>query len=147
MLKVFGVSLLLLVVSASAAPAQSMCGDDPIAPVVPSPADVRQKSPADAAAAKHGAFQDIRRWQGELKSYRDCLDATVTTDTREIGETQRTSKPDPDKVKQLQTEIASINRTTLKSTDEEETVVNEFNALSVAYCARTDVDKTSCPKR
>jgi hypothetical protein len=28
----------------------------------------------------------------------------------------------------------------------EETVVNEFHAVQAAYCARSDVDKASCPK-
>jgi hypothetical protein len=147
MLKAFGVSLLLLVASASGAAAENMCGDNPIAPEIPSPMEIAKKSPADAETAKHNAFQDIRRWQGALKSYRDCLDATINTDKREIGEAQRADKPDKDKIAGFKQEIADSGKAFDLSTDEEEKVVNEFNALSLAYCTRVDVDKTSCPKR
>jgi hypothetical protein len=147
MLKALSIGLLLVVGSVGAAAAENMCGEDPIAPVIPSASEMTRKSPADAAAAKHGAFQDIRRWQQELKSYRDCLDASVATDNRKIGENQRGEKPDPEKIKAMQAEIAAINKAMLKSTDEEEGVVNEFNAMSQAYCGRKDVDTASCPKR
>jgi len=147
MLKALGISVLLLAGSAGSAAADNMCGDDPIAPAIASPAEEQAKSPADAAAAKHGAFQDIRHWQGALKSYRDCLTASIDTDNRQIGESQRSDKPDADKIKKLQAEITNLNKAYGISTDEEERVVNEFNALSVAYCTRTDVDKASCPKR
>jgi hypothetical protein len=147
MLKVFGVGLLLLVASASGAVADNMCGDNPIAPAIPSPMEIAKKSPVDAASAKHNAFQDIRRWQTELKTYRDCLDATVNTDKRLVGETQRTQKPDKEKIADLQKEIAGANHAYDATTDDEEKVVNDFNALSVAYCSRADVDRSSCPKR
>ena len=47
----------------------------------------------------------------------------------------------------IQADLASLNQAYGNSTDDEEKVVNEFNALSVAYCTRSDVDKASCPKR
>jgi hypothetical protein len=147
MLKAFCVGVLLLVASASGAAADNMCGDEPIAPAIPGAADIAKKSPVDAAAAKHTAFQDIRRWQTELKTYRDCLDATSNTDKREVGEAQRSSKPDKDKIADLQKEIAGDSHAYDATTDDEEKVVNDFNALSVAYCSRADVDRTSCPKR
>jgi hypothetical protein len=147
MLRALGISLLLLAGSAGSAAADNMCGDEPIAPAIASPADEQAKSPADAAAAKHSAFQDIRRWQAELKTYRDCLNASTEADNRKIGETQRGDKPDPDKIKKIQADIASLSQAYGNSTDDEERVVNEFNALSVAYCTRGDVDKASCPKR
>ena len=34
----------------------------------------------------------------------------------------------------------------IDSVNMEETVVNEFHAIQAAYCARSDVDKSSCPK-
>jgi hypothetical protein len=146
MLKALSMGILLLVASASAAAADNMCGDEPIAPAVPSPADIRQKPPADAASAKHNAFQEILRWQRELKSYRACLEATVSTDKRKLGEAARSDKPDKDKLAKIQQDISDANHATDSSTDDEERVVNDFNALSTAYCTRTDVDKTSCPK-
>ena len=147
MLKAFGVGLLLLVASVSGAAADNMCGDEPIAPAIPAPAEIAKKSPVDAATAKHNAFQDIRRWQAELKTYRDCLDATTNTDKREVGEAQRSEKPDKDKIAGLQKEIAGASHAYDVTADDEEKVVNDFNALSVAYCSRADVDRSSCPKR
>jgi hypothetical protein len=73
--------------------------------------------------------------------------ASPEADNRKIGETQRGDKPDPDKIKKIQADIASLSQAYGNSTDDEERVVNEFNALSVAYCTRGDVDKASCPKR
>ncbi len=146
MLKTLGAGLFLLVVSAGTAAADNMCGDAPIPPEIPTVADMKAKSPADAAAAKHAAFQDIRRWQGALKSYRDCLNATVDTDKRELGEAQRASKPDQDKIKNLQQEMEAANHAFDTSVDDEERTVNDFHAAQVAYCARSDVDRSSCPK-
>ena len=146
MLRATAFGLLVLLASAGGASAENLCGDSPIAPLIPSPADIRQKSPVDAEAAKHSAFMDIRRWQGALKGWRDCLTATVNTDRRQIGEAQRADKPDTNKIKRLQDEMAGANHAYDESTDEEERIVNDFNAASVAYCTRSDVDKASCPK-
>jgi hypothetical protein len=147
MFRAFGVGLLLLVASSGGAAAQGVCGDNPIAPEIAAPADILQKSPADAAAAKHATFQDIKRWQGALKSYRDCINASISADNRKIGEAQRADKPDPDKIKGLQLDIQNASKAYQASTDNEERIVNDWNAMSTAYCTRTDVDKTSCPKR
>jgi hypothetical protein len=137
---------LLLMASTGAVAAQQMCGDPPIAPVIPSGADMGAKSAAEASAARHSAFAEIRRWQGALKSYRDCLVATINTDKRDLGEAQRSSKPDKDKIAQLQQEIAASDHDYDTSVDQEEKVVNEFHATQVAYCARKDVDVSTCPK-
>src|SRR5205823_10181519 len=69
----------LLLAATGAAAAQEMCGDPPIAPVLPSAEEMRAKTSADAAAVRHNAFADVRHWQGSLKSYRDCLNATIVT--------------------------------------------------------------------
>ena len=136
----------LLVGSAEAAAAQEMCGDQPLAPVIVSPADMRAKPPAQATATEHGAFGDIRRWQGALKSYRDCLDATIATDRRQAQEVLRSDKPDKDKVAKFNDEIVASSRALDASSDQEERVVNEFHAAQVAYCTRKDVDVSTCPK-
>ena len=147
MLKSLGAGLLFLLVSAGTAVADNMCGDAPIPPTIPSVPDMKTKAPADAESAKHSAFEDIKRWQGELKYYRDCLNATVATDRRKIFETQRGDKPDKDKIARLNLEIDASNHAYDASVDDEERTVNMFNAASVAYCARTGVDHSSCPKR
>lgn len=146
MLKALSIGLLFLTSSAGAAMAQQMCGDEPIAPLIVTAKAIKQKTPAEAEVAKHSAFLDIRRWQGELKSYRDCINATVKSDGRQIGEASRADKPDKDKITRLQQEVEAAKHAYDVSTDEEERVVNDFNAASVAYCTRTDVDKSSCPK-
>lgn len=142
----FGIAFALLFASTCAAAAQEMCGDPPIAPVVPSAAELLAKSPADAAAARHSAFADVRRWQGALKSYRDCLTATIATDKRDAGEAVRSDKPDKDKIAKFNEEIAATNHAYDVSVDQEEKVVNEFHAAQVAYCTRKDVDVSTCPK-
>ena|SRR5947209_3950690 len=136
----------LLMASAAAAAAQEMCGDPPIAPVIPSAADVRARAPAEAAAERHSAFAEIRRWQGALKSYRDCLNATIATDKRDMSEAARSDKPDKDKIAKFGEEITASNHAFDASVDQEEKVVNEFHAAQVAYCARKDVDVSTCPK-
>jgi hypothetical protein len=147
MLARISVAMAILAFSAIGAAAQdNMCSDAPLAPEIPSPAEMAQKTPADAAAARHGAFSDIKRWQGQLKSYRDCLNATVDTDKRDLGEMQRSDKPDKDKMATMQTAITAASHAWDVSVDEEEHVVNQFHAAQVAYCTRTDVDRASCPK-
>ena len=139
-------AFVLLIASAGAAAAQEMCGDPPIAPVIPTAAEMRAKTPADAAAVRHSAFAEIRRWQGSLKSYRDCLNATIATDKRDRGEAARSEKPDKDKIAKFGEEIIASNHAYDVSVDQEEKVVNEFHAAQVAYCARKDVDVSTCPK-
>ena len=136
----------LLIASAGAAVAQEMCGDPPLAPVLPTATEMRAKSPADAAKARHSAFADVRSWQGSLKSYRDCLNATIATDKRTAGENARSDKPDKNKIASWNAEIEAANHAYDRSVDQEEKVVNEFHAAQVAYCTRKDVDVSTCPK-
>jgi len=146
MLAKASVALLVLALSGSGAAAQAMCGDPPIGPVIPPPAEIAQKTPAQAAAARHNAFMDIKTWQGALKSYRDCLNATVDTDKRDLGEAQRAEKPDTKKIDKLKQEMTDSGHAWDTSVDDEEKVVNEFHAVQVAYCTRSDVDRATCPK-
>jgi hypothetical protein len=141
------VAALVVLASANVAAAQDeMCGDLPIGPVIPAPADILKKSPTDADTAQHGAFLDIKRWQGSLKSYRDCLNATVDTDNRDAGEIQRSDKPDTKKLDKLKQALDDLKHACDASVDEEERVVNQFHAVQVAYCSRTDVNRAVCPK-
>lgn len=146
MLKWLSGTILFVLASTAGAAAQGMCGDAPIAPVIPSPADMSQKSPVDATAARHNAFGDIKTWQGALKSYRDCLNATVSTGKRDVGEMIRSEKPDKDKIAKRQQEVDAANHAFDTSVDDEEKLVNEFHAAQVAYCTRSDVDHATCPK-
>lgn len=146
MLIKWAVALALVVASGGAGVAQQMCGDPPIAPLVPSPTEMRQKSPVDAAATRHSSFLDVTSWQGQLKSYRDCLNATTDTDRRKLGEMQRSDKPDKDKMAKLTEEMKNTSHAFDSSVDQEERVVNEFHAAQVAYCTRSDVNRATCPK-
>lgn len=147
MSKHLGLAVAIFVVASVPAWAQSnSCGDEPIPPAIPSAAEIGQKSPADALAAKHQAFEDIKAWQTSLKNYRDCLNSTVDTATRERQDTMSSGKSDPDKMGKLQAQIDDANHAYNHSTDSEERVVNDFHALSTAFCARSDVDRSSCPK-
>ncbi|HEX9159219.1 MAG TPA: hypothetical protein VF835_03245 [Rhizomicrobium sp.] len=139
-------AIALLTGSVGVAAAQEMCGDPPIAPVIPSASDMRTRTPADAASARHNAFADVRRWQGALKSYRDCLNATGAMDRRAAEENARSDKPDKDKIAKWKDEIAATSHDYDVSVDQEERVVNEFHAAQVAYCTRKDVDVSTCPR-
>jgi hypothetical protein len=131
----------------AAAQEQENCGDLPIGPVIVSAADIQQKSAADATAAQRGAFLDIKRWQAALRSYRDCLNATVDSDKRELGEAQRGGdKTDQKKADKLTSDLVNLGHAWDASVDEEERTVNQFHALQVAYCSRNDVTRASCPK-
>ncbi|HEY2445547.1 MAG TPA: hypothetical protein VGI20_07410 [Rhizomicrobium sp.] len=146
MLTKLGAALVILIGSAGSLAAQEMCGAPPIAPVIPSVADMRAKPPADAGAARHAAFGEIKNWQVSLKSYRDCLNATMNTDKRDLGEAQREEKPDKDKIAKLQQDLTTSSHAWDVSVDDEEKIVNEWNAAGTAYCLRSDVDRASCPK-
>ena len=147
MLKKLGLAAVISVVAAAPAWAESSCGGEPIPPDVPSVAALGQMSPADAQKAKHQAFLDVTTWQKNgLKDYRSCLDADENQIKRDLGNAKSQSKPDQDKIKRLGGQIADDEKASQHSTDTEEHVVNDFHALSTAFCARPDVDKTSCPK-
>jgi 5'-3' exonuclease len=120
------------------------CGSAPIAPALPSVTQINQKSPADAGAAKHDAFIEIKRWQDELKTYRACMTNVSTQDKQKMS--QADPKKDADKIKSMQDEIANANHEYDASVDMEERVANEFHAVQAAFCARPDTDKSSCPK-
>ncbi len=147
MLKKLGLAAVISVVAAAPAWAQSSCGGEPIPPAIPSVAELGQMSPADALKAKHQSFVDVTTWQkGGLKDYRSCLDADENQIKRERATAASQTKPDPDRLKRLDGQVADDEKASQRSTDTEEHVVNDFHALSTAFCARPDVDKTSCPK-
>jgi hypothetical protein len=147
MLKKLGLAAVISVVAAAPAWAESSCGGEPIPPDVPSVAALGQMTPVDAQKAKHQAFVDVTTWQKTgLKDYRNCLDADENQIKRDRVNAASQSKPDKDKIKRLDGQIADDEKASAHSTDTEEHVVNDFKALSTAFCERGDVDKSSCPK-
>lgn len=147
MLKKLGLAAVISVVVVAPAWAQSSCGGEPIPPAIPSVAELGQMTPAAALKAKHQAFVDVTTWQkGGLKDYRSCLEADENQIKRDHATAASTSKPDQDKLKRLDGQIADDEKANQRSADTEEHVVNDFHALSTAFCERTDVDKASCPK-
>jgi hypothetical protein len=147
MLKKLGLAAVISIVAAAPAWAQSTCGGEPIPPVVPSVAEIGQMAPPAAAKAKHQAFMDVTTWQKTaLKDYRSCLDADENQIKRDRANAASQTKPDKDRLKGYDDQVAADEKANTRSTDTEEHVVNDFHALSTAFCARADVDKTSCPK-
>jgi hypothetical protein len=124
--------------------AADSCGSAPIAPAFATSADISTKAPAQAEAAKHDAFVEIRNWQNDLKDYRACL-VNVTNDAKRQISGLDPSK-DKDKIAGLQQTGNRASHGYDATVDMEERVVNEFHAIQAAYCARKDVDKSSCPK-
>ena len=140
----FGLAAAAILVSAVPAMAQS-CGSLPIAPAIPSAAEIMQKSPADAATTRHNAFLDVKNWQADLKTYRDCLNSMATTDDRRIS----TANPqkDADKISGWQEEKKAMSAAYDHSADSEKRVVSDYSTMYNAYCGRTDVDQSVCPKK
>jgi hypothetical protein len=128
---------------ATPALAQS-CGSAPIAPALASAAEIKQKSPADAEATKHDAFVEIKNWQADLKTYRDCVTNVSNENNKQAAGLD--PKKDADKIKQLQSQAKAATHQYDATVDMEERVVNEFHAVQAAFCARSDVDRSSCPK-
>lgn len=120
------------------------CGSAPIAPALPTAADINAKAPAAADAAKHDAFVEIRNWQNDLKDYRACLVNVSNGAKRQISGLE--AEKDKDKIAGLKANAAQATHEYDDSVDMEERVVNEFHAVQAAFCARKDVDKSSCPK-
>jgi hypothetical protein len=147
MLKKLGLAAAFSLMAAAPAWAENACGSEPIPPALPSAAEIGSMTPAAAQKAKHQAFVDVTTYQkGPLKDYRDCLDSDQSALKRQVADVQAQTKPDKDKIKELQASEAADSKAYDRSTDSEERVVNDFHAVSTAYCARGDVDKTSCPK-
>jgi hypothetical protein len=138
-----GIFTAVCMAAATPALAQS-CAGEPIAPAFASTADIQRQTPAQAAASKHDAFVEIKNWQRDLKSYRDCLTGISNGDRRQL--TGLDPAKDADKIAQMQQEAKAATHEFDRTVDMEERVVNEFHALQAAYCARTDVDRSSCPK-
>ena len=141
------VRLGVLVVASVAMPAPALaqsCAGEPIAPAFASAADIQHASPVAAAAAKHDAFIEIKNWQRDLKTYRDCLTGVTNMDKRQVVGLD--PNKDADKIAQLQAQAKAATHEFDATVDMEEKVVNEFHAIQAAYCARNDVDKSSCPK-
>lgn len=139
----FGVLCLVCAGMATPAVAQS-CGGEPIAPAFASAANIQHAAPAAAEAAKHDAFVEIKNWQRDLKTYRDCLTGLTNMDKRQLVGLD--PNKDADKIAGLQAEAKAATHKYDATVDMEERVVNEFHAIQAAYCARNDVDKSSCPK-
>ncbi|HEY2068161.1 MAG TPA: hypothetical protein VGG48_01300 [Rhizomicrobium sp.] len=138
--------LVLSFLLASTAPvwAQSACGSVPFAPAMPSQADMRSKSIPDAETALHDAFTDIKNWQGDLKTYRSCLDGQ--TQQAKAGMAGLDKDKDADKIAAFKDQAATSNKLFDSSVDQEEKVVNEFHGAQAAYCMRSDANKAKCPK-
>jgi len=145
MLKSLGLAAAIAVMATAPAWAQNQCGDEPIPPAIPTAADIGTKSPADAAKMRHQAFLDVKAWQQSANDYRNCLESDENQTKRDLQNAQSQSKPDQDKIKRLQAQIAADEAANNKR-DTEERLVNAFNALRTAYCDRSDVDKSPCPK-
>jgi hypothetical protein len=147
MLRKFILAVAVIVASAGPALAEGeSCGELPIAPVLPTVAEIQQKAPAVALAAKHSAFEDVKHWQQDVKGYRDCLDALTNSEKRDLQNAQTATKPDKDKIKGIQDQMTQTAHNYDISVDAEERLVNEFHGVQVAFCGRTDVDRSSCPK-
>lgn len=141
----FVLVLPILLLSAAPVWAQtSSCGSVPFAPAMPAVADMKTKSVADSETALHDAFTDIRNWQGDLKTYRSCLDGQSAQAKAALAGLDKTK--DADKIKDLTDQQAMSGKLYDQTVDQEEKVVNEYHAAQASYCSRADANKAKCPK-
>ena len=139
----FGAAAAVLILFATPALADSTCGYQPIAPSMPSPASIKSASVAGGLASLQDAVSQIKHWQGALKTYRDCLNAEVAQNKRNIAQADPSKKAD--RISDMKDAITANTKAYDSSVDEEEHVVNEFHASEAAYCMRSDIDKSICP--
>jgi hypothetical protein len=144
MLGKFGLVVAVLGLTATSAFAQS-CGTMPVAPDMPTAAEIAQKSPADAASTRHNAFLDVKNWQADLKTWRDCLDQMSADDKTHIQ--QADPKKDDSKITGWQADKTANDTAYQQSANTEASVVSGFTAARNAYCSRKDVDVSTCPKQ
>jgi hypothetical protein len=143
MLGKFSLVAAVLSLTATSALAQS-CGTMPVAPDMPTAAEIMQKSPADAATTRHNAFLDVKNWQADLKTWRDCLDQMSAQDKTHIQ--QADPSKDTSKIAGWQADKTSNDNAYQQSANTEASVVSGFTAARTAYCSRKDVDLSTCPK-
>jgi hypothetical protein len=148
MIAKIGLSLAALLASVAPALADAnTCGLAPFAPALPSANDMARQAPADAAASKHRAFEDVTSWQRDLKGYRACLDAVVSSDNVKIASDQGSTEEDAkSEIKSLQADVAKVNSMYDQTVDTEKSIVSGYVSLSNAYCSRKDVDLSVCQK-
>ena len=141
-----GLALSFLLVSTAPVFAQqaATCGSVPFAPAMPSVSDMGTKPIPEAETALHDAFADIRNWQNDLKPYRACLDNQGAQ--AKAGQAGLDKDKDSDKIRDLKELKSSSDHLYDSSVDQEEKVVNEFHKAQAAYCARSDANKSKCPK-
>jgi len=144
MLNRIGLAAVILAVCTAPALADNKCGSMPIPPALPSGGDIAKMAPAAAETAKHQAFLDVKNWQTNLNDFRDCLNSLIDTDKQRMGQLDPTK--DSSKITDLQMEIDGATGAHDSSVDAEEKVVNDFHAVQAAYCMRSDVDQSTCPK-
>jgi hypothetical protein len=125
-----GAAVLLL---ASPALADTVCGTSPVGPAIPAPSAVSGKSAEDAAKIKHEAFVQVKDYQSRLKSFRDCL-ITQTNGMK----TQIADAKDDAAKKPLQEKMDGMQKAYDKTVDDETQVVNDYVALQTAVCKIMD---------
>jgi len=144
----FGFAIAILMMSAAPAMAGvSICGDMPVAPDLPTAKEIAQQPPAKAEAAKHQAFLDVVGWQKQVKNYRNCLEAAQKEDKRASVAAQQNGGDDVDaQVTKLNADINEGDVRYNASVVTEQKLAGEFGDISKAYCSRSDVNKSTCPK-
>lgn len=125
-----GAAVLML---ASPALAETVCGTSPMGPEVPAPAAVSGKTAEQAAAIKHEAFVQVKDYQARLKPFRECL----ITQTNAMKATVADAKDDSAK-KTAQAKMDDMQKAYDKTVDDETQVVNEYVALQTAVCKIVD---------
>ncbi len=140
----FGITLAVLALSGVPALAQSPCGNAPVPPALATTAELNAQAPDAAKATKHDAFVDVKKWQGDLKSYRDGLTANADAAKARLLDATREGKKD--KIAAAQGEVDTYNKCFDSTVDTEQRVVGEYVTLQNTYCKRGDVDKSTCPK-
>lgn len=114
------------------APALAAAGDEcqsVYAPAMPTLDAFKAQSTEQAYDTLMGALQSVKQYQGDLKSYRDCLDAAMAKiRAKRANSSEEQARKDAS--------LGTLAQLFNASVDEEARVVNEFQAIRTNYCER-----------
>jgi hypothetical protein len=110
----------------------------PMAPAVPSPAEITAMSIPDAQTRLNSVFKDLHIYQAQLKDYRACLNAAMAQDQDKVNSAP--AQKDPQVKKAAQDEYAAYSAKFNATVDSEQALASSINADTKAHCARDTSD-------
>ncbi|HEY1709281.1 MAG TPA: hypothetical protein VGG10_13525 [Rhizomicrobium sp.] len=128
----------LMLLSAPAFAANQCDASTPMAPAVPTPAQITAMSIPDAQNKLNEVYKDLHLYQAQLKDYRACLSAAMNQDQDKVNSAP--AQKDPTIKKAAQDEYADYTAKFNATVDSEQSLASQINADAKAHCARDTTD-------